>query len=344
MLIVRGTVFDIYEPAWMRALNSIGIKTQMFDCHAFLPSGILGRVERRLFEGPGIAAMRKILIAQVKELRPDVVLLYQGHYIDAKTVDALRQYSFVTGYHNDDPFGPRRRMLRYRHLHKAFSHYDAFHVYRPVNLADVKAAGVHRTGIVMPAYLPEIDYPRTVTPDESAAFDCDIFFAGHLEKDGRDLHLLKAIENGLKVKVFGDARSWVRATPALKKHISPVRHIVGDAYRKGISTARISAAFFSKWNRDQYTRRVFEITACRGFLLSERTSQMQALFPEDYAAVYFSSPEEFVEKAAYYCKNEAERLRIAEQGYRHVVEQGHDIYSRMRQWAGDVGKWIGECQ
>src|ERR1019366_2501980 len=154
---------------------------------------------------------------------------------------------------------------------------------------------------------------------------------------------LKAIETGLKVKVFGDARSWARADPLFQRHVGVVTHAVGDDYRKGICAARIAPCFFSKRNRDQYTRRVFEITACRGFLLCERTPMMLDLFPEDRAAVYFSSPEEFIDKVLYYLKSESDRLRIAAEGHRQVIKQGHDIHSRMRQWSAQITVWRGQC-
>ena len=134
----------------------------------------------------------------------------------------------------------------------------------------------------------------------------------------------------------------MHAPPGLRARLGPIHHILGENYRRAICAARISACFFSKKNRDEYTRRVFEITACGGFLLAERTPMMLELFPEGSSAEYFASQAEFVDKARFYCSNEAARLRIAARGYERVRAEGHDLFSRMRQWLGDVARWRAE--
>lgn len=340
VLIVRGAFGDMYEPAWLRALNELGCAAEMFDCHEFTSPGVLGRIERRVLAGPGIIRMRRSLIKRVRERAPDIVLLYQGHYIDRQTLETLSRHSFVVGYHNDDPFGPGSRMFRYRHFHRALRAYGGFHVYRAVNVGEALAAGVPHAGVLMSGFIPWLDYPRALSQAQRSNLEADLFFAGHCEPDQRGACLEAAAEAGLTMRIYGDPMSWrMHAPAALNTRLGTVRHIVGEDYRRAICAARVSLCFFSKKNRDEYTRRVFEITACGGFLLAERTPTMLELFPEGSSAEYFSSPAEFVEKARFYRDNPTARRQIAERGYARVHAEGHDLLNRMRQWLADVERW-----
>jgi len=331
----------MYEPAWCRALNDLGIFCEIFDAHTYTPPGILGRVERRVLWGPGIRRLRKALIAKVADLRPDATLLYQGHYFDAQTVEALKALTFVTGYHNDDPFGSRAKLFRYRFLSSALRHYDAFHVYRPINEVDAQRLGIPRVGRLMPYYLPWLDYPRALNSDDLRKWGADVVFAGHVEHDIRVDCLAGAVRAGHKVRIHGEGKYWGRALPKeIYETLCPINLALGEDYRKALCASKIAAAFFSKWNRDVYTRRSFEIPACGAFLMAERTPEMREIFREGEEAEYFSSLEEFLEKVTFYLRNHAVRERVARKGLERVRESGHDIHSRMRQWCADVGAWM----
>lgn len=330
----------MYEPAWLRALNDVGVPTRMFDCHEKTLPGILGRIERRVLVGPGIRKLRAQLIEQVRAEKPDVVLLYQGHYIDQDTLQAIKACSHVTGYHNDDPFGPGRTMRRYVHFHDSLGHYDSFHVYRPQNLDDLKQAGVHDCAVLMPGFMPWIDNPPALDQAGLNRHASDVFFAGHFEKDTREDCLMRAVDAGLKVRVHGDPISWHRqASPVLLKALGPIEPVQGLAYRQAIAAAAVSVCFFSKKNRDQYTRRVFEITATGGFLLSERTPAMLEMFPEAQSAEYFDSPDEFIDKVRHYAKHPEQREKIARNGREQATQCRHDLHSRMLDWLKNIERW-----
>lgn len=342
VLIVRGAFGDMYEPAWLRALNEVGVATKMFDCHAKTQAGIIGRIERRILIGPSIRKIRCELIEQVRSEKPDVVLLYQGHYIDRATLRSIKQYSHITGYHNDDPFGPGRTMRRYIHFHSSLDLYDSFHVYRPQNLDDIRLVGVKNCAVLMPGFLPWIDTPPENDQTNQSQYASDVFFAGHFESDIREECLMRAVDAGLKVRVHGDPISWHQARPALRHALGHIQPIQGLAYRRGITAAAMALCFFSKKNRDQYTRRVFEITATGGFLLSERTPAMLQLFPEGHSAEYFESPEEFIDKVRHYLKHPEQREKIARNGREQAIRCRHDLHSRMLDWLMNIELWTAK--
>ncbi|MGA2114127.1 MAG: glycosyltransferase [Bryobacteraceae bacterium] len=340
ILVVQGAFEDMYEPAWCRALQEIGVETTLFPSHDYTLPGLLGRVERRLLAGPGVTTLRKILVRQVHSLRPAVTLLYQGHYFDFDTVRELKQATFVVGYHNDDPFGVKRGILRYRHLHPALPAYDGFHAFRAVNVSDLRAAGVPNVQLLLPYFRPWIDYPRTPSRDDLGKWSCDICFAGHLEPDERIHHLTEIARNGLDLRLHTQPDHAKRLLPSdVWKLLGPTHVVLGDDYRNALCGSRIGLSFYSRWNRDHYTTRSFEIPACGVFLLSERTEAMCALFDEGIEAEYFSTTAELIDKARYYLKHDSERRAIAQRGYDKVMRGGHDIHSRMKQWLADTTKW-----
>lgn len=341
VLIVQGAYGETYELAWLRALNEIGVETVMFNAHAATLPWIVGRVERRLLWGPGIYGLRRGVVKRVIDFKPDVTLLYQGHYFDRAFVQRLRGLTFVAGYHNDDPFGPRRRMLRYRHLARAVSAYNGFHVYRPVNVSDVESQGQRNVAVLMPYYLPWCDFPRNDVVS-SRNWQCDVVFAGHAEHDDRSACISAVVRAGRSVRIYGEGKYWRRVLPRdVLQSLPPINPIFGDGYRYALSAAKIAACFFSKVNRDVYTRRAFEIPACGTLLLSERTDAMCELFREGVEADYFSSSEEFASKVDYYLGRPAIRDRVAAAGRRRLMVSGHDIHSRMRQWLSDIDRWRG---
>ena len=61
--------------------------------------------------------------------------------------------------------------------------------------------------------------------------------------------------------------------------------------------------------------KTFEIPACKGFVITNRTEQQLDFFLEDKACVYFSTAEELIDKTEFYLKNEKPRKMIMEAAY-----------------------------
>lgn len=340
ILIIKGGFGDIYEPAWAKALKELGHEVYLFDCHKYTLPSVLGRLERRLLFGPSIQQIRKKSIKFARIFKPDIILLYQGHYHDLASVNELSKIAWTTGYHNDNPFSAwddGRHSNRYKYLIPSLAGYDSYHVYRDCNIEQFKNAGIKHVKTLMSYYIPEMDHPIN---NKSSNLGADVIFAGHPEKDGREIHLNALIQEGIDFKLYGSGRYW---RPLIEKDLWSKLNIVRvlniNDYRLALNSSKICLSFFSKWNRDQYTRRVFEIPAMKKFLLAERTDAMQSLYKEGKEAEYFCSIEEMLDKIKFYLKNNHEREKIAQAGYIRCTTSGYDINSRMKLWITDINKW-----
>lgn len=342
VLIVRSAFGEIYERAWLKALRDLGIQAQLFDSHACLPQNLFGRLQERYLLGPHIDRVNRQVVERVREMRPEVVLFYQGHHYRRETVARVAAMSFACGSHCDDPLGrPGRR--EYRLLMNALPEYDGYHVNRPCNLAEAAARGVQRVRVLRMYYLPWLHRPCTLSAGEQQAWGCDVVYAGHMEPDQRIECFTRLVREGVACRIFGDRRGWRRALPGdVYGKVKPIAFVAGENYPKALCASKIGACFFSKWNRDQYTNRCWEIPACGTFLLSERTPAMQELYCEGKEAEFFDDADEFADKARFYLRNETARRRIAAAGHARVKASGNDIYSRMKQWLADVTEWRQE--
>jgi len=343
ILIIRGGFGDVYEPAWAKSLTKLGHQVHLFESHQYTLPSVLGRLERRFLIGLSIQTIRKKSIEFARNFKPDIILLYQGHYHNLESIKELNKIAWTTGYHNDNPFSALedgRHKNRYRHLTPSLAGYNSYHVYRDCNIEQFKNAGIKNVKTLMSYYIPEIDHPFNAYSSDLGA---DVIFAGHPEKDGRELFLNQLIRDGFNLKLYGAGRFWKPLIENdLRGRLNNVRVLNSNDYRVALNSSKICLSFFSKWNRDQYTRRVFEIPAMKKFLLTERTEVMQSLYKEGIEAEYFNTPEELTDKIKFYLKNEVVRNKIAQAGYNRCTTSGYDINSRMNQWINDIKQWKKE--
>ena len=82
------------------------------------------------------------------------------------------------------------------------------------------------------------------------------------------------------------------------------------------------------FNGQGHSMKTFEIPACKGFVITNRTEQQLEFFPEDKACVYFSTAEELIDKTEFYLRNEKAREVIVEHAYQ--IASKHRYLDRAR--------------
>jgi hypothetical protein len=179
------------------------------------------------------------------------------------------------------------------------------------------------------SYEPSVHFPPP-EPLLDAQRDRRVSFIG-TPYDRRGDFLARLWRAGLPVDISGSRPHWQAALPADAFAATfRIGELKGDAYREAIWRSRINLAFVTHSNRDEVAHKSFEITACGGFLLAERTPEHQALFREDEEAVFFSDFDECRAKVEHYLNDEPARAKIAAAGQRRAWTSGYDNDSVLR--------------
>ena len=147
------------------------------------------------------------------------------------------------------------------------------------------------------------------------------------------------VKAGYWLRIFGPPYEWNKLLLQSEtlKSLSPV-HLVWNAdYSKAICGAKVALCFFSKLNRDTYTRRCFEIPATGTMLLSEYSDDIASLYAAGKEADFFKSKQEMINKLRLYLEDGNLRRQVAEGGHQRAIRDGHDIVSRMAKVVEQVG-------
>ena len=328
--------YKFFAPAWVKALRSLGHQVVFFDFKEYLYKGLWGKIEYHLLYGPGLAKLNKSLIELSIRECPDIIAVHNGNPVYTSTIEELKRIAWTAGYQHDDPFGAFSNTSRFRNYRKTIPYYDSHHVIREINIDDYKTLGANNIALLRTYYVPWLHYPIDVIEK-----DIDVTFIGHCEKDDRLDYASYLINKGVSLRIFGYDGYWKRYLPRhIYNQLPPIELVNGENYVKTILRSKICLAFYSTANRDDYAYRVFEIPACRGFLLAKRTQMMQELYKENKEAVLFGSPSELYEKIRYYLTHDEQREKIARNGYFRALHSEYDVVSKMKQWLRETCRFM----
>ncbi len=332
LMLVGNWAWDIYEEALARGFIGHGWEVLPFRTGVVVGMPAEGSWRGRLRPGWALKSLNDALVEAALKARPELIFLWRCIDILPVTLSVLRSRlpdTTIISYHNDNPFRGVRERLRARHFLAGLRHAHIVAVYRPDNLAHARAYGAPRAELLLPSFIRELHRPLEGPPQ------VDVVYVGHYEADGRAQALLALHDAGVDVQVRGTGWNLAQQQHQWLAQQS-VERLWGDAYVRTLANARICLAFLSRKHRDVYTRRCFEIPACGSMLMAPRTPELQKLFREDQEAVFWSTPEELIEKVRFFLANESARSRIASAGRQRVIEDGHDEYGRARQ----VISWV----
>jgi spore maturation protein CgeB len=345
---------DLHEQEVSRALTRLGHEICEFKWHtyfAFEPhagaglGGLLKRVQNKYVIGPEIARINGDFVVKVREFRPDVVFVYRGTHIEANALHAVRAAvpgCVLIGYNNDDPFAPTQPKYLWRHFMAAIPHYDLMLAYRHANVDAFRVAGAKRVELMRSWYVADRNHPVELSNDERSRFLADVVFIGHYEPDQRLASLEEIVRQGFSLRLFGPTKYWAKplAQSPLLRQLAPAQMVWGADYNRALCGAKIALCFFSKLNRDTYTRRCFEIPATKTLMLSEYSDDVASLYREGVEADFFRNQNEMIDKIKFYVDDERARQLVAGRGYQKVLNASHDVDSRMRTMLG----WIAEIK
>ncbi len=333
---------ELHEQPVFQALLNLGHDVHRFAWHTYFDASgragrlrpLFARLQNKYLFGPLVRRLNVELLQQSAFIAPELLFIYRGTHICAATIRAIRSRLpgvIIVGYNNDDPFAPDQPRWLWRHFFACLKEYDVALAYRQHNLEDFRRHGARRTYLLRSWFVPQRNHP-VVTPErEKEAFNSEVVFVGHYENDGR-LELLEAVVGaGHRLRLFGPGYDWdpVLAGSKALRDLRPVKLVWGEDYNKALCGSKVALCFFSRLNRDTYTRRCFEIPATGTMMLSEYSSDLASMFAEGREAEFFRSKEEMLSKLHLYLEDDSLRRSVAEGGMARVHADGHDVQSRM---------------
>jgi hypothetical protein len=261
----------------------------------------------------------------------DILWLDKGWQVQPDTLAALRsQVSSIVLFNNDNPWGGHERgMWR---LHKGIvPMIDEIMVPKFSVIRPYEKLGAGRVSVVDFGYAPARHFAseKPVTKIE------DICFIGTALKDGGGIRpprteIMLELGNLLPGRISIYGHGWKKALAGAERYFKTIADGAWDnAYRETIWKSKINLSFVTKDNWEESSHRAFEITACGGCLLAERSSRLEQSFAEGEEALYFQRAVDCAEVAARLLNDDVRRERIASAGYRRAVGSGYDNQSRL---------------
>lgn len=272
------------------------------------------------------------LLKLAEEKQPDMVIILKGLHLGKKDIKKLREFSpFVVNVNHDDffSFNPNNRSRR---QFEALPEYDYLFTTRGVNVPELKKYNP-RSELFMFAWFPDIHHIPELTGEEEQRFESDVLFIGTYEK-ARAAMLEKLMKGStFKLAIYGNDWHHLDRKSFLHQYIKSYRGIWMQDMAKAIRCARITLGFLRKENRDEYTQRSFEIPACGGLLLAERSDFHRQLFRENREAVFFDADntDELRQKINYLLSHPTEAGKIRMAGHQKIITGNFSYADRIAQ-------------
>ena len=269
------------------------------------------------------------LISEARRFRPSIVIVQKGLFLSREDILAIkRNESWVCNINHDDFFSYNRNNWS-RIQRSAVPAYDHIFVTRAVNVAEVRPLNPNIDYFPF-SYYPEIHKPTQIPQSEADRWKTDLVFVGTHEASRAEameklLHLGK-----YHLSMYGSGWRRLKKTSVLRQCVRG-GEIRFDELCKALGGAKICLGFLRKENRDEYTQRSFEIPACRGLLLAERTPTHTKLYREGSEAEFFNvnDPTELNRKVAELLANPYRRDAMVEAGYQALINGKHTYADRL---------------
>jgi spore maturation protein CgeB len=315
------------------ALRRLGCDVRDVDVQTFIPQ--LRRKSSRLI----LRALEPLLVREYNEhvldcaahFLPDFLLAFKGSLVLPKTLQKLRgQGITLYNYYPDtSAFAHGSRLPR------SLVEYDCIFYTKHFWVADTQKSVHLKNAVYLPhGYDSELHRPLDLARKDVQQYRHDCVVVATFTPAKQDLLArLIRLRPGLDLRIWGN--QWLDrcSIPELRPHITGTA-LEGDSYAKAVRAARINLAILSgkvhgSSQGDETTTRTYEIPACGGFMLHERTPELAELFEEGKEVACFGSVEELAQKVDYYLAHPEERDRIAAAGHRRCVP-AYSYDERMR--------------
>lgn len=338
------------ESSYFRAFKKLGQRVEKFDLEESYQK--ISRLFDKIFWKKIAQKRDQKFIQKAQEFKPDFILIFKGRRLSPETLKVLKEKLPETMLFNFNPDGVFSPFSSSVYIRQSVPFYDCLFTPRDIFFDKLYKLGAKKIVWLPYGYDPELHYPIRLSPQEKEKFQCEISFIGRWAPEQRVKWLKAIVQKGWNLKIWGNAwenlwpmkplfrinqlfgkdlpKSLIGLGTSFHKTIqgSPV---YGKDFAKAVGGSKINLGFLRHHDKDFHTMRTFEIPACGGFFLGERTPHHQEFFKEGEEAEFFESTQELLEKIKYYLKHEKKRKAIAQAGYQRLKKSPYAYQDRARQ-------------
>lgn len=304
-----------------KGFSKLGHLITIIDEKYFIPleaRSVKGKILRRLGAYAYESDYNVAICKEADLFKPDFACVFKGTYVREETIYYLKKLRVpVICFYPDISLIDHGRNIQkcvplYNHYFttKTFAIEEIISQFKQPNVSHIN-------------HMCDPDIHRSIDCLRQTSFSADVSFIGtySLKKEGILNDLCKRML-GIDLKIWGGY--WESSTKGVLLQSVQGKAVFGDLYAMAVSSSKINLGLLSEGTLgstmgDQVTARTFQIPACGGFMLHERTDEFELLFKVGVEAEAFSTIDELVSKIDYYLHNEAVRRRIADAGRQKVL-------------------------
>jgi spore maturation protein CgeB len=296
------------------------------DCQAYFFNNddfsIPGRIRQiiQYLQKVDLKKINKDLISLMKSFKPHFFIETGGHRILPETVKAIKRHGIRTALWTIDC------PVNFEPVINAAPYYDFVFTGGSEAYDILKEKGIKNLHFLPFACDPDLHKPQALSEDDQKLYGADIVFVGsiHPELYPFRIKFLESIAD-LDLAVWGPGSSSIPQDSPLKKCIRGEK-TPPDAWTKIYSASKIVLCMHYKdpANRipcHQASPRVYEALACEAFLMVDVQRDVKTLFKDREDLVLFRDTDELRGLIKYYLERPEERLKIAENGRKTVLEK-----------------------
>jgi hypothetical protein len=284
-------------------------------------------LQRRTYRGLPFPWLDKdwfypILLAQVKDYRPDVIHFPDPGHIDAAFLCEIRSYvRLITG----QIASPIPRSADFRQYDLMLSSFPHF-------VERLQQQGLRS------AYLNLGFEPRVLQHLKRTEVYDVVFVGGLSSSHAERISFLERVAQGTRVDWWGYGVKNLASNSPLRSTYHGSAWAL-DMYEKLFNDRIALNHHIDVAENYANNMRLYEATGVGSFLLTDFKDNLHQLFKPGKEVIAYRSPEECVELICYYLKNEEERQTIARTGQERTLRE-HTYHHRMQEFVEIVGKYL----
>jgi len=303
-----------------RVKSGVGFGTRPGKEYRFTKERFLAQLQSIVWRWKRESKAR--IIRGIRQMRPDIIMAIGNIELEPdifKEIKAINR-TCATFCYFTDPLLVNNALIR-----ESLSLYDCVFTFSRFQVPLLYWFGARNVLYLPFAFDPRIHRPLSLKDREREFYGSDVTYLGtwqpYLESWIKEL-------SPYDLKIWGDQWYLLRDNFQLRACWQGPGAGLYDEMPKVISSSKIIFNLIRFHNGNSHSMKTFEIPACGGFMLTNRTDEQLEFFPEDKGAVYFSSREELKEKIRYYLNNDAVRIQIAKAGYQLARPHTYDERAR----------------